>query len=592
MLKTALGLAVLYLTTTGGASSPTRLDYTLRVDSSDLSGIAVELRIRGAPASLLLAAHAHPEYDDKYWRHVEELRATDAGGGALAVSREDSVLWRVGNRAGDVVVRYRVSFPRENAPRAAWRPFLAPTGGLVGGPHSFLYVVGQEKAQASVRLELPVTWRVGTGLAGPSTARTFNAPDVHALMESPMLVGRMSEWSFRLKTIRHRVFYWRLPNATPFDTIAFVHGIERLAGQAVDMFGTMPYREYTFLFQDGAFGGGLEHPNSVTLGALSAELARDPHVTLPETAHEFVHTWNLMAIKPVEYREVDYRQQPPVAGLWFSEGLTLFYADLFLRRAGLPVDDSTRIAHLENLIVRYLSMPGNARFSAERVSRVAYNAPNGALGDYTASSHLQGELIGSVLDLLVRDATNGARSMDDVMRLMYARFTSRGFTGADIQKAADDICGCASSDVFEKHVRRGGAIDFDRYLAPLGLAVSTSWAPALGNDGQPRRDLRFWGWQEGNEPLLRLRVSDPNSVWGRAGRHTDDHLLTVNGAAVRTWPELRAFIESEMIRAGRENLIRHQPGAGIVQMVARGAPGRFAPPALDALLHLRSFIHR
>ncbi len=570
MLKTALALAVLSLTTTGSSSSRTHLDYTLRVDSSDLSGISVELRVRGAPASLTLAAHAHPEYDDKYWRYVEDLRATGAGGRTLRVSRQDSVLWHVSNGAGDVIVRYRVRFPRENAPRAAWRPFLAPTGGLVGGPHSFLYVVGQEKAAASVKLDLPLSWRVGTGLAGTSAARTLVAANIHTLMESPMLVGRMSEWSFRLKDVPHRVFYWSLPNATPFDTTAFVRGIERLAAQAVNLFGTMPYREYTFLFQDGAFGGGLEHPNSVTLGALSAELARNPHTNLEETAHEFVHTWNLMAIKPVEYREVDYRQQAPVAGLWFSEGLTLFYADLLLRRAGLPTSDSTRVGHLENLIERYLSSPGNARFSAEQVSRVAYNAPPGALGDYTASSHLQGELIGSVLDLLVRGATDGTRSMDDVMRLMYARFNGRGFTGADVQKAVDDTCRCASGEVFEKHVRSGGAIDFDRYLAPLGLVGRTSWTPATGNDGQPRRDQRFWGWQEGNEPLLRVRVADPNSVWGRAGLHTNDHLVSVNGVAVRTWPELRAFINGFAIGDSASIVVQRPSGRFETKVVMRG----------------------
>lgn len=569
MLKIALALAGLSFMI-GPPPSPTRLDYTLRVDSSDLSGISVELRIRNAPAMLRLAAHAHPEYDDKYWRYLENLRVNDSGGAALTATRQDSVLWRVSNSPGDLIVRYRVRFPSENMPRASWRPFLAPTGGLVGGPHSFLYVVGQEQATASVTLDLPRNWRVATGLPGTSTSRTFNATDVHTLMESPMLVGAMSEWNFRVKNIPHRVFYWHLPNGTPFDTTAFVRGVEGLARKTIDLFGTAPYREYTFMFQDGAFSGGLEHPNSVTLGAPSAELARDPNVTLPETAHEFVHTWNLMAIKPAEYRKVDYSVQPPVAGLWFSEGLTLFYADLLLRRAGLPAEDSTRVTHLENLIGRYLSMPGNARFSAEQVSRVEYNAPPGALGDYTASSHLQGELIGTILDLRVRDATNGARSMDDVMRLMYTRFTNRGFTGADIQKAVDQVCRCSSAEVFEKHVRSGSSIDFDRYLSLFGLRLRTSWTPAVGNDGQPRRDQRAWGWQQGDEPYLRLRVSDPNSIWGRGGLHTNDQLVSINGAAVKTWPELRAFITGFAIGDSASIVVQRPSGRYETRVVMRG----------------------
>ena len=539
------------------------------VQTCALPIFAVELRIRNAPAALQIAAHAHPEYDDKYWRHVEDVSAVDARGRALTVTRQDSVLWRVVNVPGDVTVRYRVRFPREGPPRASWRPFLEPSGGLVGGPHSFLYVVGQERAPATVTLELPQGWRVATGLEGPATSRNFSAPDAHTLMESPMLVGRLSEWHFRDGNIPHRIFYWRLRDAMPFDTIAYVRGVEQLAEQAIDLFGSAPYTEYTFLVQDGAYGG-LEHPNSVTLGAPSADLARDPHATLAETAHEFFHSWNLMAIKPIEYRGVDYRMQPPVASLWFSEGLTLFYADLLLRRAHLPTRDSTRVAHLENLIARYLSAPGNARFSAEEVSRIAYNESSRALGDYTASTHLQGELIGGMLDLLVLDATNGARSMDDVMRLMYARFTGRGFTNADIQMAVEEVCGCHAAAVFDQHVRNAGAIDFGPYLAPLGLRVSTSWGPALGSDGKPTPDLRAWGWEQEGEPYLRLRVADPNSVWGRAGLHTNDQIVSINGEPVRTWPELRAFLLGLEIGDSAAMVVQRPTGRFETRVVIQG----------------------
>src|SRR5688572_16001758 len=84
---------------------PVELAYTLRVDTADLSGIAVELLIRNAPANLILAAHAHPEYDDKFWRYLEDLRATDDRNQAVTTARRDSVLWQLANAAGDVRVR-------------------------------------------------------------------------------------------------------------------------------------------------------------------------------------------------------------------------------------------------------------------------------------------------------------------------------------------------------------------------------------------------------------------------------------------------------------------------------------------------------
>jgi predicted metalloprotease with PDZ domain len=523
------------------ARSQPVVSYVLRVDGADLSGFEVEMRLRNVPDTVRLAMAAHPEYDDRFWRYVEGLRVE--GAPPAAVARLDSAVWRIAAPGGQAVVRYRIRLPeRQPGERAAWRPFLSPTGGLVGGPHSFMYVLGANLAPSHVRLELPDGWEIATGLTPTSDPRTFFAPSAEVLMESPVLAGRLRSWGFAVDGVPHRVVYWPAPGAAPFDTAAFAGQVERLVRQAVDLFGRAPYREYLFLFQDSAWGG-LEHPNSVTLGAPSARLAEDVSSVLGETAHEFVHTWNLMRIRPEEYGPVDYRTQRPTAGLWFSEGLTMFYADLLLRRAGLPVEDSTRVAHLEGLIARYLASPGNARFSAEQVSRVAYNAPPGALGDYTASAHLQGELIGAMLDLVVRHATAGRRSMDDVMRLMLERFSGeRGFNGQGVEQAVEEVCGCDVTPFFDAHVRGAGAIDFDRWLRLAGLRTRVSWTPALNREGRPAVDLRIWGRELPGGQGLSLVVSDPASAWGRAGLHTGDRLVSIDGAAVRTWPELRAVL--------------------------------------------------
>ena len=417
-----------------------------------------------------------------------------------------------------------------------------------------------------VTLELPPSWRIATGLNRTNSPRTFTAPSAAALIDSPILAGRLREWRFVEGGVPHRVVYWPLPNATSFDTTAFVAAIQRTVHQAIALFGRAPYREYTFMFEDGAWGGGLEHRNSVTLGAQSADLAKDPNAVIQETAHEFFHTWNLIAIRPVEYHDIDYRTQPPVASLWFSEGLTMFYADLLLRRAGIPVHDSTRQAHLERLLGSYAANPAYARFSAESISRVAYNAEPGELGDYSASTHLQGELIGTMLDITIRNSTGGRQSMDDVMRLLFNQASppdplslrERGtaeprIDGNVIEQAVETVCGCDVTPFFDAHVRHAAAIDFDRYLALIGLQPRLSWGPAVYN-GEPERDLRVWGYER--DTTLRLVINNPASVWGRAGLHSRDRLVSINGAPLRTWPELRAKLQS--LRLGDTVQVRVQ----------------------------------
>ena len=340
------------------------VQYTLRVDSADLSGWSVEIRLRTVSDTFRLAMAAHPEYDDRYWRYVRDFAVEPS---SATFTKVDSAVWQVVAPRGVVSVRYRIAPPpAERSPRAAWRPFLAPTGGLVGGPHAFMYLLGAERMPVMVTLDLPAGWAIATGLGRTVDPHRFVAENAATLVDDPILVGRFREWRFVEGGIPHRVIYWPLPDAVAFDTAAFVSSVQQTVRQTIALFGHTPYRDYTFLFQDGAYGA-LEHRNSVTIGAPSKDLGSDPHALLMETAHEFFHTWNLMAMRPSEYRDVDYRTQSPVSTLWFSEGLTMFYADLLLRRAGMQLHDSTRIAHLERLMSSYQNNPAYTRFSAEQV---------------------------------------------------------------------------------------------------------------------------------------------------------------------------------------------------------------------------------
>ncbi|HET9708032.1 MAG TPA: hypothetical protein VFP39_06995, partial [Gemmatimonadales bacterium] len=165
--------------------------YGVRVDTADLSGFDVTIRIRNATDTFRLALAAHPEYDDRYFRHVAQVRvATPAGGAAASIVREDSAVWRVVAPGGTVEVRYRLQLPAPDRPiRSSWVPFLAPQGGLVGGPQSFMYIVGATLVPSYVTFDLPRGWAIATGLQPTIDSNTFFAPSVDVLIDSPALVG-------------------------------------------------------------------------------------------------------------------------------------------------------------------------------------------------------------------------------------------------------------------------------------------------------------------------------------------------------------------------------------------------------------------
>lgn len=527
-------------TSLSSQQSHPRISYRIHVDSADLSGFNVEMRIRGAGDILRLAMAAHPEYDDKYWRYVENLSA-ESRGRPLQITNDESALWSVRAPSGHVTVKYRIHLPPQTTPnRSVWKPFLSPTGGLIGDVHSFMYVVGSESAPTRVTLDLPNGWASASGLEPTKDPKTFSASSLELLLDSPIVVGQFQHWDFVANGLKHQVVYLPQAKAAVFDTAAFIAGIQKLVNEAIKIAGKPPYRRYTFLYQDAAVGA-LEHINSVTIGARSQSLAQGLTGVFETTAHEYFHTWNLMHVRPVERVGLRYRRAENTAELWWSEGVTIYFADLMMRRAKLATLDLTRVAHLERLVAAYLFNPAYGRFSAERVSRAAEDPL--ALGDYSASTHLQGNLLGTMLDLMIHESTQGRRSLADVMRRLSDRFTpQRGITGRDIERTVREVCACDASSFFESYVRGARPLDLNRYLRTIGMRAVVSWSPALSIEGKPEPDLRMFALNAPEDSTLRLRISDPNSVWGRAGLHSGDRLVSVDGQPITTSTEFRAWV--------------------------------------------------
>jgi predicted metalloprotease with PDZ domain len=538
---------------TNPQSKSAAIAYRIHVDRADLSGFDVEMRIRGGGEVVRVAMAAHPEYDDRYWRYVENLTA-ESPGAKLQITNDESAVWSIQGAGGDVTVKYRLHLPTPSTPsqtttpqttqnRAAYVPFLSPTGGLIGDVHSLMYVVGAESVPATVTLELPDGWKSASGLEPTKDPQTFSARSVELLLDSPIVVGEFQQWNFEVEGLKHQVVYLTQPNAATFDTAAFVAGIQKLVIEALKIGGKAPYKNsghYTFLYQDGAVGA-LEHINSVTIGARSQSLAQGLQGVFETTAHEYFHTWNLMHVRPTERVGLHYHPAEDTAQLWWSEGVTIYFADLMMRRAKLPTSDPTRLAHLENLMASYFFNPAYARFSAEQVSRAAED-PLG-LGDYSASTHFQGNMLGTMLDLMILESTQGRRSLSDVMRRLSDSFTpQRGITGRDIEQTVSEVCACDARPFFEAYVRGARPIDFDRYLLAIGMRAVVSWSPALNSEGKPEPDLRVFALNVPEDSALRLRIINPNSVWGRAGLHTGDRLIAIDGKPVATSTEFRSWV--------------------------------------------------
>jgi predicted metalloprotease with PDZ domain len=544
---------------TSSAKRSPSISYTVTIDTADLSGFDVTMTIEGAPRSIRLAMAVHPEYNDRFWRYVRNLRAESVGKPThLAFAIEAENAWRVYTRNGYAIVRYRIQLPREDPNnRAVWHTALRADGASINSTDTFLYLTDFPLAPVKVTLDIPEHWEIVSAQYRPGSIMSVNSAGrrdrplegtTTALLDSPILLGALRTWSFTVQGVPHRVVYWPLPNATPFDTTEFVGAIERFARQAFAVFGKAPYDRYTFLIEDGAWGG-LEHVGSVSIGAQSGDLAKDPRHYMGELAHEYFHTWNLVALNPRGLPSASADPPTHTRELWWSEGVTMYYAETLQRRAGIPDGGQTRLRELEEELDRFHGNVSNSYVSPERGSWMSIDPPDLTTGDYLSNYYTQGRLIAHALDLIIADSTRDRRGIDDVMRLMYDRFAKKSaFRGVEIERAVHDVCQCNIHRFFEDHVRGARPIDFNPLLAPLGLRVVLATEPVADSAGSRYPDLRISGYPSRTGGRMRVRIMDPRTVWTSAGLHTGMEWISLNRIPIDSFPDFRRAIRS--IRLG------------------------------------------
>jgi hypothetical protein len=219
------------------ASNSPVLHYTLRIDSSDLSGYTVSIRVYPAPHRFRLAMATHHEYDDRFWKNIRSFQV-DAPASYI---REDSAVWVITTPGDEAQVTYRIQLPPSAPLHFSHRPFLSRNGGLVGDLHSFMYLVEDPHALCRLTLQLPTGWQAATGL-DPMSA---TAPQ---LLDAPILVGRLYRWDFTVDGIPHEVAWLSGTDTTYFDTVALVANIQKIVRTTAAIFGSFPPIAITAFF--------------------------------------------------------------------------------------------------------------------------------------------------------------------------------------------------------------------------------------------------------------------------------------------------------------------------------------------------------
>lgn len=507
------------------AAAPLRAQvaYTVTIDdpASPTVHVEADLPATGASTLVSLPAWSPGHYTIlNYARYVSGFGATDGAGRALGWEKTDKDTWRVRSTGADrVKVTYDVLADTVNLSGS----LLKDDFGFLNGTNLFVHPETGLDYASTVTWKLPAGWAIATGLHRAAPGR-YDAPDYDTLVDAPAFVGHFGIDSLMEDGVPIRFAVY------PADQIGTDFGkgsleaIGKIAHYLHGFWGGVPYDSYTVLLylsdENLRWGGGLEHANSHfdVLNLQNATAQALPFL-YSLYSHEYFHAWNVKRIRPVQMWPYDYAAEQYTPLLWLSEGVTDYYADVILERTGLWDADQL----WDSFARAAANVDAAPPASVEDASLETWIDPVEIPGNYYYD---KGKLLGLLLDGMIRDATDGEHSFDDVMRRLYEeRYRAgRGFTTDDVLDFVDDWVDPAEVRAFyDEYVDGRDPLPLAKDLALLGLAYSRTTA-----------ELPFLGVSTGPTEAGGVQVTNvfPGTSAEAAGIQVGDVLLKVGEVAV------------------------------------------------------------
>ena len=421
----------------------------------------------------------------------------------------------------------------ENGARVQYEMFSdnpGPYGAQLNSHHAFFnlaeilcYIEGARGNPVEIEFRnVPAGWKVATPLAEEGSG--FSAINYDQLVDSPVEIGTFEERDFSAECGRYRVIIDAEGAEAIFGKI--IPALQRIVSEESKWMNDCPFNSYMFIyhFTESAGGGGMEHSYSTAITLPTQDLAEGFNRFVSTTAHEFFHLWNVKRIRPESLEPIDYTKENFAPALWFSEGVDSTVADYILLRAGL-LDEAHYLNHLAQEITELESRPAHLTQSAEQSSVAAwlekypyYNLPVRSISYYN-----KGELLGVLLDLKMREATDDRVSLADLFRWMNEHYAKQGKFFPDsegVREAAETLSHADFREFFHRYVSGVDELPWDSVFSRVGLRLTKTEVTFA--------DPGFRAAQAFDQLPTVVQV-EPTSEADRAGLKPGDVIMQING---------------------------------------------------------------
>ncbi len=409
---------------------------------------------------------------------VSDFQATSLTNKKLKWAKISPSTWRVFHaEPGDIQISYLCHANNIDAGSS----YLSETEVYFNPINIFMYV--QEKINDPVILKVPKynpKWKIASALSFNTELKQFTANTYHELVDSPTVIAPdIKTLQFELRGATFYLhFQGEFLGGKNVDT-SLRQNIKSICDKAAEVFGGFPFKEYHFIFRLLPYNirHAVEHTYSASF-ALPITATETPKKALSRicgiSAHEFWHVWNVKRLKPEALWEYKYDELPYTEQHWFTEGVTNYYADILMIRAGL-IDEENFLGRMANVISQVENSYPASQISPAQSSydswleTSTYKDPKTAISYYTL-----GNRIGLLMDLAIQKETDDQYNLDSLFVKLYQTYyeEGKGVPEDGSQKTLEDMTGESWEDFFQKYIYGTDKFPYKKYLSWVGLELN------------------------------------------------------------------------------------------------------------------------
>jgi len=400
----------------------------------------------------------------QYQNEISDAVAHDASGAVLPVNHFDSRAWTVSAPPG-AVIKFEYRVLGDDAGLGFFAAYLDGRVGFINGASTFMYLDDRKTEPDRLTIRNPEGWETATGME--QDERGFVAKSGYdELIDNPIQLGAFARKKFTVEGVPFEAVFVTKGEAIHCDMDVETARLQKVSAPAIRMFRGAGFKHYTYILHlaVGNFGGGLEHRSSTCIAVGNGnELNLDDLA-----AHENFHAWNVKQIRPYVLGPFDYTQPDRTGNLWWMEGVTDYYSKVLTYRSGLQ-DSEWLLNEIRGQYEILQNSRMKSQITLEDACKQCWESDGFGVGDL--SYYTKGFLVGAILDASIRAQTDGKKSLDDVMRLLFNKYRlpNPGVPEDGILQALNEVVGRdAFGELYQKMVRSTDELPFE-ILRNIGI---------------------------------------------------------------------------------------------------------------------------